>query len=269
MSSEIKADKWSPASGTSGTIGDSGDTFTVPSGVTLNTSSATLSIPSTVITSQTEKSSLVDADKFLISDSAASGALKYVQKSNLGAGGMTLLGMIDQDLGTANKIQFTQVFSSDYDYYKLIGRFNLGSASVHSCEFRWLNSSDAEQTTASYRTVVQGWRYSSSATDRSDWGQWDATGAEIASDIKGGSYERPIALDMTLFPDAYGSVTYSSMMWEAGYTKDQSGTEAVSRIMGYNLWKQTTDLSGGGIQLEVQNSYDFVTMGLYGVKTTT
>ena len=55
MSSEIKADKWSPASGTSATIGDSGDTYTVPSGVTLNTSSATLTLPSSVITGQTEK----------------------------------------------------------------------------------------------------------------------------------------------------------------------------------------------------------------------
>ena len=46
---------------------------------------------STLITAQTEKSSLVDADKFLISDSAASGALKYVQKSNLPSGSWTLL----------------------------------------------------------------------------------------------------------------------------------------------------------------------------------
>jgi len=92
---------------------------------------------------------------------------------------------------------------------------------------------------------------------------------KIGNDIKGGSYERPVNLEMTLFPDAYGSVTYSSIMWEISYTKDQSGTEAVSRVMGYNLWKQTTDLSGGGMQLEVQNSYDFVTMGIYGVKTTT
>ena len=38
MSSEIKADKWSPASGTAGTIGDNGDTFTIPSGVTLTNS---------------------------------------------------------------------------------------------------------------------------------------------------------------------------------------------------------------------------------------
>jgi hypothetical protein len=39
MTSEIKADKWSPASGTAGTIGDSGDTYTVPSGVTLDIAS--------------------------------------------------------------------------------------------------------------------------------------------------------------------------------------------------------------------------------------
>jgi hypothetical protein len=38
MSSEIKANKISPATGTDFTLGDSGDTFTVPSGVTLTNS---------------------------------------------------------------------------------------------------------------------------------------------------------------------------------------------------------------------------------------
>jgi len=42
MTSEIKADKWSPASGTSATIGDSGDTYTVASGATFNASSSNL-----------------------------------------------------------------------------------------------------------------------------------------------------------------------------------------------------------------------------------
>jgi len=37
----------------------------------------------TAITGHPEKTSIVDADKFLISDSAASGALKYIQNSNL------------------------------------------------------------------------------------------------------------------------------------------------------------------------------------------
>jgi len=39
MSSEIKANKWSPATGTAATLGDSSDTFTVPSGVTLDIAS--------------------------------------------------------------------------------------------------------------------------------------------------------------------------------------------------------------------------------------
>ena len=55
MTSELKVDKITPASGTSFTLGDSGDTFTVPSGATLDTSSSTLSLPSTIITRQTAK----------------------------------------------------------------------------------------------------------------------------------------------------------------------------------------------------------------------
>jgi len=86
MSSEIKADKWSPASGTSATIGDSGDTYTIPSGATLTASAATVNLPTSIITGASEKTTLVDADKFLISDSAASGAFKHVQKSNLPSG---------------------------------------------------------------------------------------------------------------------------------------------------------------------------------------
>ena len=42
MSSEVKANKWSPGTGVAGTLGDSGDTFTVPSGATLDVSSATM-----------------------------------------------------------------------------------------------------------------------------------------------------------------------------------------------------------------------------------
>lgn len=45
MASEIKANKISPATGTAFTIGDSGDTFTVPSGATLSGAGA-ITVPS-------------------------------------------------------------------------------------------------------------------------------------------------------------------------------------------------------------------------------
>jgi hypothetical protein len=45
MASEIKANKISPATGTAFTLGDSGDTFTVPSGATLS-SAGSITVPS-------------------------------------------------------------------------------------------------------------------------------------------------------------------------------------------------------------------------------
>jgi hypothetical protein len=51
MPSELNVNKISPASGTSVTLGDSGDTFTVPSGVTLSGSGASLtSLPAANLT---------------------------------------------------------------------------------------------------------------------------------------------------------------------------------------------------------------------------
>jgi hypothetical protein len=116
MSSEIKADKWSPASGTSATIGDSGDTYTVPSGATLTASAATVNLPTSIITGASEKTTLVDADKFLISDSADSNAFKHVQKSNLPSGALVSLGSSDSTTNTTNVV-FDNVFSDTYSRY--------------------------------------------------------------------------------------------------------------------------------------------------------
>ena len=55
MASEIKANKISPATGTAFTFGDSGDTFTVPSGVTIsNSGTASGFLPSSISTSGTD-----------------------------------------------------------------------------------------------------------------------------------------------------------------------------------------------------------------------
>ena len=116
MSSEIKADKWSPASGTSATIGDSGDTFTVPSGVTLDTSSSTLTLPSSAITGQTAITSLADSDKFLVSDASDSGNLKYVEKQYLPSGTFVKVGDVRSN-SAAGSHDLTGIFSDTYDKY--------------------------------------------------------------------------------------------------------------------------------------------------------
>ena len=70
-------------------------------------------IDSTLITAQTEKTSLVDADKFLISDSADSNNLKYVEKQYLGGGGG--LGFLARTFISSNTstVEFTGISTSN------------------------------------------------------------------------------------------------------------------------------------------------------------
>ena len=108
MTSELKVDKITPASGTNTQIGEAGDTT--------NLSAGTVTLPTTIITGQTEKTTLVDADKFLISDSAASGAFKYVQKSNLGGGKLVFLTR-QVNTSVVSALYFDNVFTSTYNHY--------------------------------------------------------------------------------------------------------------------------------------------------------
>jgi len=269
MTSEIKADKWSPASGTSATIGDSGDTYTIPSGVTLNTSSATLTLPSTVITGQSAKTSLATADKFLISDSAASGALKYVESQYIGGGDFIRLASIDQDLGTSQKIQFTQVFSSDYDQYKVIGTANVGSNQQAEVYFRWLNSSNAEQYASSYGYAGYG-RYSN--TDDSGgniaFQKMSESDVKLVDDFHGGSYGRNIYFDMTFYPRINPSNFRPGFQGQISYNAYNSGNGGWNATNIGSFYAEDTDLSGGGLQIECNTSWDYVRMNLYGVKNT-
>ena len=108
MTSELKVDKITPASGTNTQIGEAGDTT--------NLSAGTVTLPTSIITGQTEKTTLVDADKFLISDSAASGAFKYVQKSNLPSGGLQLVTSFTPG-SEGSTIVVDNCFTSTYDRY--------------------------------------------------------------------------------------------------------------------------------------------------------
>jgi hypothetical protein len=146
MTSELKVDKITPASGTNTQIGEAGDTT--------NLSAGTVTLPTSIITGATEKTSLVDADKFLIADSADSNAFKHVQKSNLPSGGLVYLGGSESS-SSAAAVTFDNVFSSTYRAYKIIGmiapsqdsygkvRFRSGGSDVNSSDYKKM-----ERTTA-------------------------------------------------------------------------------------------------------------------------
>ena len=113
MTSELKVDKITPASGTNTQIGEAGDTT--------NLSAGTVTLPTSIITGATEKTSLVDADKFLIADSADSNAFKHVQKSNMPSGALVRLYSLADNTTSVSNITIDNVFSADYDDYLVLG----------------------------------------------------------------------------------------------------------------------------------------------------
>ena len=93
--SEVKVDKISPKTGTSMTVGDSGDTFTVPSGATLtvagalNVTGTTSLADGTVAVAELDidgasdiGAGIADADLFVVDDNAA-GANRKTAASRL------------------------------------------------------------------------------------------------------------------------------------------------------------------------------------------
>lgn len=115
---------------------------------------------STLITAQTEKTTLVDADKFLISDSAASGALKYVQKSNVSSAAVyTQVATVTTSTGVGH-LSLPSCFTSTYtNYYVVFNRLQVGT---NGADFRMLfNYGNSASNDAQYHHFSALHRYPS------------------------------------------------------------------------------------------------------------
>jgi len=264
MSSEIKADKWSPASGTSATIGDSGDTFTIPSGVTLDTSSSTLTLPSSAITGQTAITSLADTDKFLVSDASDSGNLKYVEKQYLGGGGsLVYLGGINSSNYSASKLALQQVFTNDYRRYKVMGKFQ-GTGNGADVEFRWLNSSNSE-VISNYYNVSEGHKINSVDYNQEGWLDWGQSKTRLFVDTATGSHIHSFSMD--LFPNQNENVNYPTMYAQLNYWlyNNAANKMFVGQLASYV--ESTTSIAGGGMQLESTSGlFGTVNISIWGYK---
>ena len=154
MTSELKVDKITPASGTNTQIGEAGDTT--------NLSAGTVTLQTSIITGATEKTTLVDADKFLIADSADSNAFKHVQKSNLPSGALSLISATAVTDGVS-AFNINSVFSSSFQMYMMIVQ-NIRVTSDANVRLRF-GASGTFNSTSQYRYVGIG--RDRSGTDRS------------------------------------------------------------------------------------------------------
>jgi hypothetical protein len=225
MTSELKVDKITPASGTNTQIGEAGDTT--------NLSAGTVTLPTSIITGASEKTTLVDADKFLIADSADSNAFKHVQKSNLPSG--TLVKISEANVtSNVGSYFFSNVFSSTYDSYFLDlrkARFAVDSG----LQLRFLSDSGTSEFSAGYYQFVF-YGLDSSGNEERDSGNGDtkfvlgpATDAGSSSDggITGNMYFYNPFANNSSSVNAVGQFAYrntSSVFNGINFAGNYSGT---------------------------------------------
>jgi hypothetical protein len=121
---QVELDKVSPATAAALQVGDSGDTITVPSGVTLTTTDATVSVPTTisVLTEiKTNKISPATGTAFTFGDSGdtfniPSGATITNSGTASGFGDCVLLSTQTVS-SSVTGVEFTTGFSTDYKEY--------------------------------------------------------------------------------------------------------------------------------------------------------
>jgi hypothetical protein len=238
MTSELKVDKITPASGTNTQIGEAGDTT--------NLSAGTVTLPTSIITGASEKTTLVDADKFLISDSADSNAFKHVQKSNMPSGDLVKL-VQAHSLSDVSVVNVDSIFSSIYSAYRLVGTFKTTNSNVNA-RFRW-RASSSDLSVSQYYGSGRGGYKNGSSEGVDNFSEWGSSYATIAHGINNNNYNA-LQLDILLYPynntgaGNIGSINNaSSFIFAVNYWRDASG-ERQEQISGGYTYTQTTVADG-------------------------
>jgi hypothetical protein len=240
MTSELKVDKITPASGTNTQIGEAGDTT--------NLSAGTVTLPTSIITGATEKTSLVDADKFLISDSAASGAFKHVQKSNLPSSTHVLVGSVNLAGGSTQYADITSCFSTTYNLYKVFIRRFIPIQNDNDLKLRYFNTSDNVADGTNYRWTRM--RFRVGGEDRYDSQSDDniqlINGVHNSDQTGGGN------LELTIRTDRNTSGGNSFNIWWNGNVARNN--DQASAFIGGGYYNDTTnDSAPKGLRFYTSN----------------
>jgi len=262
MTSEIKADKWSPASGTAGTIGDSGDTFTVPTGVGLTVTDEV----------KTNKISPASGTAFTMGDSGDTFTIPSgvtFANSGTATGFGALVHITSQAFPAANNFTIDSVFSTDYvNYIMTINMLNCSTDD--SCDFVFVKSGTPD-TGSNYRFTNKGYQNDGNSTDNYSNGTttYGSLLYNMDADSEAGAsgtftiyspfaaYQRKAVMGVSAVPKGTANNLtpfYTASDYHNGTTQQFTGIKFQSRI-GHNF--RAGSVAGG-----------YSTVSIYGVKNS-
>ena len=253
MTSELKVDKITPASGTNTQIGEAGDTT--------NLSAGTVTLPTSIITGQSAKTSLADADKFLISDSAASGAFKYVESQYIGGGGLVYLDGSESS-SSASAVTFDNVFSSTYRAYKVIGMIAPSTDTYVKARFR-SGGSDVNASTYSIMERSSHVDSSNNVGQQNSGANNQTTSFSIAAaDINSDSNSDFVSFDLTFY-DPNTDVFSRSMMSGTLVYRNGGSAKLYASYIGMGMHSNTNN---DGIKFETNaGTLSYHSIRVYGI----
>ena len=264
--SEVKVNKVSPRTGTDVTLGDSGDTFTVPSGATLTTTSATVNLPATTTVStelKTNKISPASGTAFTLGDSgdtftipAGATITNSGTASGFGGGSYTLLQTQTVSSGVS-AVNFTSNIDSTYKNYMIQITECHPADDGQRFNFRLYSSEGSPDIGSAYMYGGIGKRSDNTATDHNSTG---TTAGQITCDPVGNANAESFSAIIRLYNPS-GTTFYKNIDIDA-VVMNASGQVIMNRSA--NNYNETVAYTGISFFFESGN-IDAGVFKLYGI----
>ena len=253
MTSELKVDKITPASGTNTQIGEAGDT--------INLSTATVTLPSSIISGQTELATTpADTDEFLISDA---GTLKRIDFSHIKGGGNFELITTSSTTSGTSSVTIDNIFSTTYFVYKIFIRYLRPQTNDTAVRMTLIRGNGNEDTSSSYKLVHMRVRSDGSDIHEDDNEQFFKlnTGTYNSEQQGGANFDMTCNLMRTATNDD-PAFTFSYLSATARNNNEGQFITGGGYINGKN-----SDLNPRGIKLFMSSgNIDRMFVSVYGLK---
>ena len=263
--SKIEVDAIEPQSGTSLTVGASGDTVTVPSGVTLDTSNSTLTLPDNSVTTNKIADSNITLAK--LSATGTKDATTFLRGDNTfaeaGGGSLTFLGSTTVTTTDVSAISFDGLFTSAYTHYKFI--YSIRGATNNTDTIVRIRQSNSDVTASNYWYAGMGMYRATGNTTANSQGDDGASFILISSTDNTNNVAYPTTGELILFNPLSTVVNKTITTTNLGY--NSASTPSAVRIWTFGgQLVDTTAASGLSFLYDGGNIVG--TVSLYGIKNS-